>query len=127
MQQPERLRDEQNRRMRSGTFAAESDKTVASRERAERRRSVLRTVRETRERLTSGEDSRPAFDYELALTFARNRISAAFTIPLLIIIVAAAALLWVDPRLVAAWTALVLATHIAYAGALPPVRDHPAR
>ncbi len=95
-----------------GGLATESDKTAASRERAERRRSVLRTVRETRERLTSGSGGRPAFDHELALTFARNRISAMYAIPLLIAIVAIAALLWVDLKLVLAWSALVLATHI---------------
>ena len=94
-------------------MVAEGDKTAASRERAERRRSVLRTVRETRERLTSGSDSRPAFDYELLLTFARNRNSAALAIPLLIAIVATAALLWVDPWMVAGWAGLVLAGHIA--------------
>jgi len=95
-----------------GGFATESDKTAASRERAERRRSVLRTVRETRERLTSGAGFRPAFEHELALTFARNRISAMYAVPLLIAIVASAALLWVGLQLVLAWSALVLATHI---------------
>ena len=93
--------------------AAESDKTAASRERADRRRSVLRTVRETRERLSSGSGTRPAFDYELALTYARNRLSAAYAIPLLVAIVAAASLLWIQPRVVVAWTALVMATHLA--------------
>ncbi|HVY20521.1 MAG TPA: ATP-binding protein [Bauldia sp.] len=91
----------------------ESDKTAASRERAERRRSVLRTVRETRERLTSGGDTRPEFDYDLALTFARNRLSAAYAIPLLIFIVAAASMLWVDLTIVIGWASLVLALHFS--------------
>jgi len=99
--------------MRAGGFAAESDKTVESRQRADRRRSVRRTVRETRERLTSTSGTRPAFDHELALTFARNRISAAFAIPLLIAIVAAASLLWVSLPTVAAWAALVLGSHVS--------------
>ncbi|HVZ13330.1 MAG TPA: ATP-binding protein [Bauldia sp.] len=90
---------------------AESEKTTASRERAERRRSVTRTVRETRERLTAGGDARPAFDYELALTFARNQASIALAMPLLILIVAAASLLWVDARLVAAWAILAFAAN----------------
>ena len=98
--------------MKAGEFAAESDKTATSRERAERRRSVLRTVRETRERLTSGSSTRPAFDYELALTFARNRISAVYAVPLLIAMVATAALLWIDVRLVVAWAVLTLAAHL---------------
>ena len=95
--------------MKSAT--AESQKTAASRERAERRRSVTRTVRETRERLTSGGDARPAFDYELALTFARNQASTSFAMPLLILIVAAASMLWIDVRLVVTWAALAFAAH----------------
>jgi two-component system cell cycle sensor histidine kinase PleC len=91
----------------------ESDKTAASRERAERRRSVLRTVRETRERLVSGTETRPEFDYELALTYARNRLSASYAIALLILIVAAAAMLWMDVSIVAIWACVVLAIHIA--------------
>jgi two-component system cell cycle sensor histidine kinase PleC len=98
--------------MPSVSPATESDKTTASRERAERRRSVLRTVRETRERLTSGSDTPPEFDYELALTFARNRLSAGYAIPLLIFIVASASMLWIDLTTVVAWAALVLAIHI---------------
>jgi two-component system cell cycle sensor histidine kinase PleC len=90
----------------------ESDKTAASRERAERRRSVLRTVRETRERLTSGGDTRLEFDYDLALIFARNRLSASYAIPLLIFIVAAASMLWVDWVTVIGWASLVLALHL---------------
>jgi two-component system cell cycle sensor histidine kinase PleC len=95
--------------MKSAT--AESERTAASRERAERRRSVTRTVRETRERLTSGGLARPAFDYELAATFARNLAGASLAMPLLILIVAAASLLWLDVRLVVAWTALALGAH----------------
>ncbi|MEX0852838.1 MAG: ATP-binding protein [Bauldia sp.] len=93
--------------------ASESDKTAASRERADRRRFVSRTVREQRERLASTSGTRPAFDQELALTFALNRISAMYALPLLIVIVATAGLLWIDPRIVIAWAAIVLATHVA--------------
>jgi two-component system cell cycle sensor histidine kinase PleC len=97
--------------MGQGGANSDSAKTVASRQRADRRRLVLRTVRETRERLTSGSGTRSAFDYELALTYARNRLSAAYTVPLLVAIVATASLLWVEPYLAAAWAALVLASH----------------
>ncbi len=93
-------------------ITAESDKTTASRERADRRRSVLRAVREQRERLTSISGTRPEFDHELALTFARNRISATYALPLLVLIVAAAGLLWVKPLVLVAWAAAVLATHV---------------
>jgi two-component system cell cycle sensor histidine kinase PleC len=94
------------------TGPSESDKTAASRERAERRRSVLRTVRETRERLTSGSETRPEFEYELTLTYARNRISAAYAVPLLISIVAAASMLWIDAATAVIWATLALAVHV---------------
>jgi two-component system cell cycle sensor histidine kinase PleC len=98
--------------MNAGAPSPEGGKTAISRQRAERRRSVVRTVREQRDRLTSTSGTRPAFDHELALIFARNRISAAYAIPLLIFIVAAAALLWIDPWRVVAWAALALAAHL---------------
>jgi two-component system cell cycle sensor histidine kinase PleC len=69
-------------------------------------------VKTERERLTSMTGTRPAFDYELTLLFARNRLSAAYAIPLIVLVVAAAALLWMPIRLVAIWAALVLAIHL---------------
>ena len=99
--------------MNTASSASKSDKTTQSRERAERRRTVVRAVRDQRERLTSTSGTRPAFDYELLLTFAQNRISAAYAVPLLIAIVSAAALLWIRPLVVGGWAALVLAMHLA--------------
>ena len=98
--------------MNTAASASESDKTAQSRERAERRRSVTRAVRDQRERLTSSSGTRPAFDHELVLTFAQNRISAAFAIPLLVALVSIASLLWIQPVVVAAWAFLVLAMHV---------------
>ncbi len=112
--------------MNTASSASKSDKTAQSRERAERRRTVVRAVRDQRERLTSTSGTRPAFDYELLLTFAQNRISAAYALPLLMAIVAAAALLWVRPPVVVAWGSLVFAMHLAmlvlcrrYIGTIP--------
>ncbi len=93
-------------------LSAESDKTAQSRERADRRRGVVRTVRETRERLASTSGTRPAFDLELALIFARNRISAGYAMPLLIVTVAVASLLWFSPFMAATWAVGVVATHL---------------
>jgi two-component system cell cycle sensor histidine kinase PleC len=73
----------------------------------------MRTVRDHRERLASATGTRPAFDYELVLTFAQNRISAAFALPLLAAIVAAASLLWMRPLVAAAWAGLVIGMHLA--------------
>jgi two-component system cell cycle sensor histidine kinase PleC len=54
---------------------------------AAHRRFTAQRVREARDRLTSTTGTRPAFDYELLLTYARNRLSAAYALPLLIAIV----------------------------------------
>ena len=99
--------------MNAGPNPAEMKKTAINRERAEHRRSVARAVRSERERLTSTSGTRPAFDYELLLTYARNRLSAAYALPLLIIIVAATATTWIDARLSIAWAATALAIHVA--------------
>ena len=87
------------------------DKTAINRGRAEHRRTVSRAVREQRERLTSTTGTRPAFDHELSLTFARNRLSAAYALPLLIVVVAATAALWIKTPYVIGWALLVLAVH----------------
>ncbi len=97
--------------MNAGPVAAEGDKTAINRERAERRRSVTRAVRTQREKLTSATGT-PAFDYELALTFASNRLSAALPLPILAAIVAATASLWVGINNVVSWAAVVIAVHI---------------
>ncbi|HMN84509.1 MAG TPA: ATP-binding protein [Bauldia sp.] len=90
-----------------------ADKTLTNRERADRRRAVQRTLRSERERLTSMTGTRPAFDHELLLTFARNRLSAALALPILVVIVAAAALLGIRPLVVFAWAVAMLAVHMA--------------
>lgn len=87
----------------------EADKTTINRQRAERRRDVARTIKNQRERLTSTSGTRPAFDYELALTFARNHVSAVFVLPVLAVLVAGTAWLWVDVTLVAVWLLAVFA------------------
>jgi two-component system cell cycle sensor histidine kinase PleC len=99
--------------MTTAASATESDRTAQSRERAERRRSVMRAVRDQRERLASATGTRPAFDYELVLTFGQNRVSAAYAMPLLIAIVAVASLLWINPQIAGAWAALALGMHLA--------------
>jgi two-component system cell cycle sensor histidine kinase PleC len=99
--------------MNAGPNTADMKKTAVNRERAEHRRSVARVVRSERERLTSLSGTRPAFDYELLLTYTRNRLSAAYALPLLIAIVAATATTWIDFRLAIAWAAAALATHVA--------------
>src|SRR5437763_6507897 len=90
---------------------SKSDKTALNRERADRRRAVVRTVREQRDRLASSSGSRPAFDLELTLIFARNRVSAGYAMPLLIAIVAIASLLWLGTALATLWAVGVVTAH----------------
>jgi two-component system cell cycle sensor histidine kinase PleC len=99
--------------MNAGPNPADMRKTTANRERAEHRRSVSRVVRSERERLTSTSGTRPAFDYELLLTYARNRLSAAYALPLLIAIVGATATIWIDTWQAIAWAAVTLGIHVA--------------
>ena len=99
--------------MTSGRVAPDNSKTVANHQRAEHRRSVSRAVRSERERLTSTSGTKPAFDYELLRIFARNRLSAALAIPLLVAIVGGAALLWIRPAYVFAWSSVALVVHVA--------------
>ncbi|MGV8840546.1 MAG: sensor histidine kinase [Bauldia sp.] len=86
---------------------AETDKIAVNRQRAERRRAVARTVRDLRERLASSTGTRPAFDYELLVTYARNRKSAIPALLLVVLLVGGTALLWIDPVLIASWAAMV--------------------
>jgi two-component system cell cycle sensor histidine kinase PleC len=86
---------------------AEADKIAVNRQRAERRRAVARTVRDHRERLASSTGTRPAFDFELLVTYARNRKGAIPALLLVVLLVGGTALLWVDPIWVASWAAAV--------------------
>jgi len=97
--------------MDTSGLRAGRDKTAINSERAERRRAVARTVRNLRERLALTTGSRPVYDYELSLAYARNRLSAAYAIPILIALVAAGAFVWINSTLVAAWIVLVLSTY----------------
>ena len=91
--------------------SGESDKTIVSRERAERRRVLARTIKDQRERLMSGSGTRPAFDYEFMASLARNRAGSVYATSLLGGLVAATALLWIETTTIAAWLVVVLAVN----------------
>ncbi len=97
--------------MTTTDHATTQRQTSMNRRRADRRRSVLRTVQEQRERLNAGSGGPIAFDYELALTFAKTRISATYSVPLLIVLVAGASSPWSDPVVVVSWAIAVLTLH----------------
>ncbi|WP_209001809.1 sensor histidine kinase [Stappia albiluteola] len=82
-----------------------------NRERALKRREVARTVRDARERLSSVDGTPPAFDHELMLIYVKNRLSAAFALPIFAVIVGAITLLWVDAIVISAWLFFVLLAH----------------
>lgn len=91
----------------------ESDaRTAQNRERASRRREVARTVRSARERLASVDGVQPNFEYDLLLTFTKNRLSAAIALPLFSLIVAGISLLWMQPAVIAGWLAFSLIAHV---------------
>ncbi len=91
---------------------AGSDKTVVNRERAQRRREVARTIRDQREKLTSGSDHQSGFDYELLMSLARNRATGVYSISSLVILVGATALLLIDSLFVAICTAVALSANV---------------
>jgi two-component system, cell cycle sensor histidine kinase PleC len=68
----------------------------------DRRRSVSTKIREARERLTSHTGTRPAFDRELLLAYAKNQTGIALVVPLMAVLIAAMASMWVP------WTSAVL-------------------
>ena len=67
------------------------------------------SARLVRQQLTQGQHTKPEFDYELLLMFARNELGASVTIPLLAIIIALASMYWANPREPLIWLAVLLA------------------
>ncbi len=72
------------------------------------RKPIRNSVKEMRERLAYGSDSRPEFDYELLLMFVKNELNASLTILLFAIIVALASMFWAPPTDLIFWLATVL-------------------
>jgi two-component system cell cycle sensor histidine kinase PleC len=86
-----------------------STRTAKNAERAERRRHVARTVRDVRERLDSGSDVRPDFEWELMVDYARVRTSTAGWLAGAIAVTALIGSLWLDRTLLVAWIATAAA------------------
>ncbi len=89
------------------------DKIVVNRERAARRRAVARTVRDHREPLASTSGNSPSFDHEMLAHYARTRLSAAYAVPLLVVLVALVATVWLPKSVILIWAAVTLFTHLA--------------
>ncbi|HUG61480.1 MAG TPA: HAMP domain-containing sensor histidine kinase, partial [Methylomirabilota bacterium] len=89
-----------------------AERTEMNRRRADRRREVTRAVRDARERLSSTSGTRPAFDHEVLVGFARNGLSSFLALSLLSAAIAVAALYWIRPEYVLGWFAAVMAAHV---------------
>jgi len=96
--------------MTDTTIGRTADRTEMNRRKADRRRETSRAVRDVREKLSSSTGTRPAFDYELMLGYARNRVSAFAAVAVFVAVVAATASYWVTLPLAAGWGTAALAT-----------------
>ncbi|MBB3929444.1 two-component system cell cycle sensor histidine kinase PleC [Kaistia hirudinis] len=97
--------------MQAGPATTAEDKSTMNHERAERRRAAARTVRDLRERLTSAGGTSPAFDQELLRHYAGIRLSAVYAVPLLVVLVALVATVWLKPIPIAIWAVVTLLVH----------------
>lgn len=74
----------------------------------DRRRDVSGKVRSARERLTSQTGTRPAFDHELLLAYAKNQTGIALVVPLLATVIAGMSTVWIPWSETSIWLAGVL-------------------
>ena len=77
----------------------------------ERRRGAQKAVFDARQRLTSSSGTRASFDFELLDEYATARIAGTLVVPIVLIILATFASLWVPIWGVAAWAALAIAAN----------------
>lgn len=85
----------------------------ASAKSTERQRRVSSDqLRETRQKLASGNDIRPEFEYELMLMFVRNELSAQSHMWLLAFIFSLASMFWAPWQQAALWLGIVIAAKV---------------
>src|SRR5947209_4770902 len=75
------------------------------------RRAAAQRVREARDRLTSTNGTRPAFDRELLRQYAQTRMSASYVVMLLVVATGLLFGFWMQPVSAAAWTSGMLCIH----------------
>ncbi|MDQ0436444.1 two-component system cell cycle sensor histidine kinase PleC [Kaistia dalseonensis] len=86
----------------------ESETSVMSSDRAERRRAVARTAREQHERRRMASDPAAGFDLELLRHFAATRLAAAYALPFLVLLVGLVGSAWLPRPVMAGWAATAL-------------------
>ena len=94
-----------------GSDQSQTARLEQNRQRSMRRREVTRAVRDVRERLSSDSGTRPAFDYEILLEYARNRLSSWLPVGLLILALGGTAAYWMAYQHVAIWAGAVFIAH----------------
>lgn len=99
--------------MTDSTAMTSADKTSMNARRAERRRQIARTVRDLREQMSAARGIRPAFDGELLLAHARNRVQTALLVPIAMAAVALIGMFWSERLVIAPWLAIAVAAHLA--------------
>jgi len=97
--------------MNTGSSQTSKDKTTINRARANRPREVARTVKDARERLGSVDGVRPSFEADLILMFVKNRLSVAYTMPMIAIVVSAISSIWIPVELAGGWLIGMLVAH----------------
>jgi two-component system cell cycle sensor histidine kinase PleC len=75
------------------------------------RRSAQKAVFDARQRLTSSSGTRASFDHELIDEYAESRISGAFVLSGMFVILAAFSGLWVQPVAAITWAVLAMAAN----------------
>ncbi|GGB41791.1 two-component sensor histidine kinase [Roseibium aquae] len=90
---------------------ADEGRAVINRQRAMRRRKVAKTVHDSRARYSRPDTAAAQYTLERLHLFADTRISAAYAVPMLALIVAGISTLWIEPTLVALWCLATIGTH----------------
>ncbi len=78
-----------------------------------RQRDNSSSIRETRNRLSQTEDSRPELQYELLLMFVRNELAAQWTILVLALIFSLASMFWAPEQQAISWLIVILGAKVA--------------
>lgn len=90
----------------------ETDTESIDRDRARRRRELARSAGSVRSRLGAPERLHANFDLERQHLFADTRLNASFAVPLLLLIVTAISVIWMDPFFLGAWLVITLGAHL---------------
>lgn len=98
--------------MDTAASVKDDDSQAIDRDRARRRREMARSAGNVRSRLGTSDRQHSTFELERQHLFADTRINAAFAVPLLVLIVTAISVIWLNPFFLGAWLIVTLCTHL---------------